>query len=683
MPEQVPEHRQTHVDGRATGRQASFTSGSGRPKNDAVANSGGTKMASQTSFPSLGRLTEVQEEEIVLVHSFLNSQPQIDALPPGQANYEDHVSKELHWIDRPRMDKLAAAGRLGRDERHPHSIPVSPRTGRAVPERPANNSYNALSRDTRSSASRIAAPPAGILKPGHKSKRSSSRDGAGTVSRMQALELEACGLETTASGDNVVADASTGCTGGEAIASSRRTGGAKMEDEVVVEDLSEPQSDRWSSDVGDSGIEVGKSPPHLTVSSGGGKPQIDRQARGPRLSPNGTTTDATSSVEKEDAASANTVVSRRDERDLESSSTISPRDCPLHKTPSSAVQASSFGHSSSSNQHIVHTVRRSGEARQEERQAWDGRNTDAEVGEGKKARVQGRTSQMDGCRGETERTQQRVDKTRGGDNTTSAACHARATAPSPDQHPPKVVSVFKEVPAQEKESHTRWDGQRSTEGSTKGSRQRDNVANRINKSGGERGSLNMVAANVDESAAVEAPTAVSAAKQIRRTGSEGAISFSPAELGTSLGLQPDKSYLPQAPLGRSKTAQMDPPGPGWGPADMNSDSTAATEGPRQPHQGRVRRTVEDSYGEGDGTWAREVPVEQGLYPGGESGGSLQQLAQTPNPQQRKLPSPRPHQERNQVMCTRINDLCSARMSVDRTFRRCSALHAWYSDTPDV
>lgn len=662
VPETIPEHRQKHVDGRTAGRQASFTSGRGRGKNDAVVaataahNAENNNVASQTSFPGLGRLTEVQEEELVLVHSFLNSQPQIDALPPGQANYEDHVSKELHWIDRPRMDKLAASGRLGRDERHPHTIPVSPRTGRAVPERPANNSYNALSRDTRSSVSRTIAPPVGILKRDKKSKRSSSMDGAGTISPLQqALESEACGLETTVSGDSVVAAANTECAGGEALPSSRRTGEAKMGDEVVVEDLSEPRSDRWSSDVGDGSIEADKYPRGASASSGGGGGggnfSSDRQERGPRLSPNGATTDASFSAEEEDVASTDTVGSRRDEHDPESSSTVNPRDCPLREAPSNAAQARSFGRGSSSNQDNAPALRSSVEARKEERQAWDGRYTNTEGVEGTKERGRSRTSRVDdNNRGEPERTQRRVDKARSGDKTTSASSRVPTTAPSSNRPTHnKAVPVFAEVSAQGKEPFTRWDGQGGPGGSTKGSRQRDGITNQI-KSGGERSSLNMVATDIDELVAVEGPTPASSAKSIRRTGSEGSIIFSPTELGKTLSQQPDKSSLPQAPLGRTRIAPTNPPGPGWGPADMSSDHTAAKEGPRQSQQGRGRRTKEDAYGEGDGTWTREVPTEQEVHPAGECRGSLQQLAQTPNPQLRKLPSPRPNQERNQVRC---------------------------------
>ncbi|CAM9492393.1 unnamed protein product, partial [Choristocarpus tenellus] len=106
------------------------------------------KMGDSTTSPLLlpwEDLDEVEAEELVLVHSFLNGQPLIDALPSGCTNFEVHPPTELHWIDQPRIDKLLAAGRIGLNERHTHRVPVSPNTGHPVPERPSNSSYSALS----------------------------------------------------------------------------------------------------------------------------------------------------------------------------------------------------------------------------------------------------------------------------------------------------------------------------------------------------------------------------------------------------------------------------------------------------------------------------------------------------------------------------------------------------------
>ena len=553
-----------------------------------------------STFPSLGRLTEAQEEEIVLVHSFLNSQPQIDALPPGRVDYEDHVSKELHWIDRPRIDKLTAAGRLGRNsDRRQHMIPVSPRTGRAVPERPGNNSYNALSRGNKASTTVPGTtPPVGILKTTTAPKGEPSVVGnrGDTVPHSSpALEPEACELGCSPSGDTTAAVSGAGGAGGAPLASSslpssrRGAGSAKADDEVVVEDLSEPQADRWGGGGGgDGGTEGCDQSEHETAS--GGELSSRSQGQGSALSPeNGT--DSSSSGEGSKRTAANS-------------------------TPGGAPTSEQQG-----------TLFKRGErdvrgpvapARKEERQAWDGNSNDS--GSSRSADTVG-ASEAGGGYG-TGRIGDSGDEIKSNPTTTVGPDKAGIS-------PPRAKA-------------------------TPTSHERDrNTATRSKPDVGGRATDSIAQVSMAVGKA-----ALPISKQLRRGGSEGSLRNAATEISartttTTALAQQDKTRLPHAPVGRAMKHERVPlnvsPGPGWGPDDIrHKDVGSGGErrlGPESAPPGKDR-----AYGKWQDEWERKASGPR-LYPGADGGGglqSLQQLAQTPNPQQRRLPSPRPQQELGQV-----------------------------------
>lgn len=553
-----------------------------------------------SAFPSLGRLTEVQEEEIVLVNSFLNSQPQIDALPPGRADYEDHVSKELHWIDRPRIDKLTAAGRLGRanDRRPQHMIPVSPRTGRAVPERPGNSSYNALSRGNK--AATKATVPIGILKQaGERTERNAGGDRAQTNPRpaSPAAGSTVRNLGTALSGDNAGAAVSgVGGKGGTHLAPSplpsSLTHPAKVEDEVVVEDLSEPQSDRWSGGEGDQDT------------ASGGETSSAGPAQGDGLSPeNGT--EASSSAEGKQATPAHSTRHRSAQSPATAVKTEHGRSSRQPPSPSGGVlttgeQAFAF-HGG-----VGHARDPAPPARQGERQAWDGSGSSSSSNAGAYFAVakagdsygRGRTENPKGAVGANRsETEKQREKAQAGPSRTIS------------NNPPSG-------------------GERNVT-----ARSRADV----------KGRADIAAAAVGgwpETAAV-----LASPKQLRRGGSEASLHNALAFLSTkATNPSESKTRLPQAPVGRAtdrgKSPSGDFPGPGWGPDDIRQDDAGAS-GKHPASIEIVTRPRGGEQGKGrEETWGRRASED--------GGGTLQQLAQTPNPQQRRLPSPRPQQGLGQV-----------------------------------
>lgn len=546
-----------------------------------------------STFPSLGRLTEAQEEEIVLVHSFLNSQPQIDALRPGKVDYEDHVSKELHWIDRPRIDKLTAAGRLGRNsDRRQHMIPVSPRTGRAVPERPGNNSYNALSRGNKAATTAPGTtPPVGILKTTTASKREprvvGDRGEKTPAHSSPALEPEACEVGFTPSGDTTAAVSGAGGAGGAPLASSslpssRRGGGLpKADDEVVVEDLSEPQSDRWGGTEGCAQSE------HETAS--GGELSSRSQAQGSALSPE----DGTDSSEGSERTAANSTPTG---------------------APKSEQQGSLFKHG----ERDVHGP--VAPARKDERQAWDGNSNNS------------RSSRGADPAGANEA---------GGDYGTG-----RIGASGDDAKPNTMITTKGTnkagvTPPRAKLIPTPYEGDRNT---------------------ATRSKLDVVGGRATDPIA-QVSTAVGKAalpisKQLRRGGSEGSLRNAAIEISARTTATPalaqDKTRLPHAPVGRAIkhdiSSHDSSPGPGWGPDDIRREDVGSG-GERRLGPESAPPGENGAYGKWQDEWERKSSGPR-LYPGADGGGglqSLQQLAQTPNPQQRRLPSARPQQDLGQVI----------------------------------
>lgn len=600
---------------RAHGRS---TAGGQRPESLAFSGASGGKAAISTviadaaagcfggaasTFPPLGRLTEAQEEEIVLVHSFLNSQPQIDALPPGRVDYEDHVSKELHWIDRPRIDKLTAAGRLGRNsDRRQHMIPVSPRTGRAVPERPGNNSYNALSRGNSNKGSTTVpgtTPPVGILKTSTAPKRGPNvvDDRGDKVPRSSpALEPEACELGFTSSGDTTAAVSGAGGAGGAPLASSslpssssrRGAGVPKVDDEVVVEDLSEPQSDRLGGggEGGEGGEGCGQSE-HETAS--GGELSSRSQAQGSALSPEDGTD--SSSAEGNERTAANS-------------------------TPGGAFKSGQRGSSFKVQRRESDVHGPVAPARKEERQAWDGHSNNSGGSRGADAAG--------------------ANETRGGYGTdrigdSGGEVTSNQTAKRLDKAgvtPPRAGLI-----------PTSHEGDRNT---------------------ATRSKLDVGGRAIDTAAQASAEAgkaALPSSKQLRRGGSEGSLKNSTTEISARATATPtleqDKTRLPHASVGRAvkhdKTSSDDSPGPGWGPDDIRRKDVGLG-GERRLGPESAAPGENGAYGKWQDEWERKASGPR-LYPGADGGGglqSLQQLAQTPNPQQRRLPSPRPQQELGQV-----------------------------------
>lgn len=615
VPGQVPDREQasqSRNQGFKAGGQSEFPapSAASREKNGiatAIADAAaGCFGGAASAFPSLGKLTEVQEEEIVLVNSFLNSQPQIDALPPGRADYDDHVPKELHWIDRPRVDKLTAAGRLGRtkDCRHQHMIPVSPRTGRATPERPGNSSYHALSRGNKAATPTTTAP-VGILKKAGTTELNLVVDRGQTHPRStQPESREVSGAEGA---------------GGAALApipsspssSTRTVGRAEADKEVVVEDL----SDRWSR--GDGGTAGSGLSEHETASSGELSSAGHPQGPGALLLEDGmgNSCAAEGDDETDTISTAGNEPGRSDHRSAKVSSSAAPQNGfsssgyaapPADGTPKHDHQGASLKRG------VQEGRGPAAAGRKEERQAWDG-STGGGGGSADSAGVKktggdhGR-GRADGSRGKTEpnlleTTARYIEKAK--------ASTIRATSnPLPtNRHTGTKIDV-------------------------------DETA--------------VAAASTETSAVALAHTK----NQLRRGGSEGSLHRTiPGSRTTGTTANPaaqqDNVRLLQAPVGRpaakhGKTPFDDSPGPGWGPDDIRRDGLGSGRQRRtEPGGDSLAAAGDEAYRQGPGRWENKGSRP---YPGATDvgGGTLQQLAQAPNPQQRRLPSPRPQQDLGQV-----------------------------------
>ncbi|CAB1099040.1 unnamed protein product [Ectocarpus sp. CCAP 1310/34] len=604
---------QPHNQGFEAGGQSEFPAPSvaSREKNgiatviaDAAAGCFG---GAASAFPSLGQLTEVQEEEIVLVNSFLNSQPQIDALPPGRADYEDHVPKELHWIDRPRLDKLTAAGRLGRtkDRRHQHMIPVSPRTGRATPERPGNSSYHALSRGNKTATPTITAP-VGILKKAGRTDFNLVVGGGQAHPRSTQPESREVGVPLQ-SGDTPVAVSSAEGTGGAALApilsspssSTRTVGRAEADKEVVVEDL----SDRWSR--GDGGTAGSGLSEHETASSGELSSAGHPQGPGALLLEDGTGNScaAEGDNETDTISTAGNEPGRSEHRSAKpSSSGYAAR--PADRTPKHDNQGASL-------ERGVREGRGPAAAgRKEERQAWEGSTGGGggidSAGAKKTGGDNGR-GRADGSRGKTEpnlleTTARYIEKAK------ASTTHATSNPLPTNRRTGAKIDVDEKA---------------------------------------------VTAATSETSAVALAHTK----NQLRRGGSEGSLQRTiPGSRTTGTTANPaaqqDNIRLPQAPVGRpaakhGKTPLDDSPGPGWGPDDIRRGGFGSGRQRRaEPGGDSPAAAGDEGYRQGPGRWEKNGTRP---YPGATDvgGGTLQQLAQAPNPQQRRLPLPRPQQDLGQ------------------------------------
>ncbi|CAM9251450.1 unnamed protein product [Ectocarpus sp. 4 AP-2014] len=570
-----------------------------------------------SAFPSLGQLTEVQEEEIVLVNSFLNSQPQIDALPPGRADYEDYVPKELHWIDRPRVDKLMAAGRLGRtkDRRRQHMIPVSPRTGRATPERPGNSSYHALSRGNKTATPTTTAP-VGILKKAGTTKLNLVVGGGQAHPRSTQPESRGVGVPLQ-SGDTPATVSGAEGAGGAALApipsspssSTRTVGRAEADKEVVVEDL----SDRWSR--GDGATAGSGLSEHETASSGEISSAGHPQGPGVLLVEDGmgNSCAAEGDDETDTISTAGNEPGRSDHRSAKVSSSAAPQNdfsssgyaaSPADRTPK-------HEHRGASLERGVREGRGPAAAgSKKERQAWDGSTSGGGGTDSAGAKKTGGDhgiGRADGSRGKTEpnlleTTARYIEKAKA--STTRATSNLVPT----NRHTGTKIDVDEKAVA---------------------------------------------AATIETSAVALAHTK----NQLRRGGSEGSLQRTiPGSRTTGTTANPaaqeDNIRLPQAPVGRPaakhrKTPFDDSPGPGWGPDDIRLDGFGSGRQRRaEPGGDSSAAAGDEGYRQGPGRWQAKGSRP---YPGATDvgGGTLQQLAQAPNPQQRRLPSPRPQQDLGQ------------------------------------
>ncbi|CAM9563004.1 unnamed protein product [Ectocarpus fasciculatus] len=573
-----------------------------------------------SAFPSLGQLTEVQEEEIVLVNSFLNSQPQIDALPPGRADYDDHVPKELHWIDRPRVDKLTAAGRLGRTkDRRQHMIPVSPRTGHATPERPGNSSYHALSRGNKA-ATPTTAVPVGILKKAGTTELNLMGGRGQTNPRSTQPEGREVGV--LPSGDTPAAVSGVEGAGGAALApipsspssSTRTVGRAEADKEVVVEDL----SDRWSR--GDGGTAGSGLSEHETASSGGlSSAGHAQQGPGGHLLEDGMENScaAEGDDETDTISTAGNEPGRPEQHRSAKVSSSTPQDdfsTSGYAAPP-ADRTTKHDHQGVSLERGVREGRGPAAAgRKEERQAWDGSSGGGggadSAGVKKTGGDHGR-GRVDGSRGKTEpnlleTTARYIEKAK------ASTTRATSNMPSTNRHAGTKIDVDKKA---------------------------------------------LAAATIEPPAAALAHTK----NQLRRGGSEGSLQSTISgnrSTGTTANpaAQQDNIRLPQAPVGRAaakhgKTPFDDSPGPGWGPDDIRRDGLGSGRQRMRAESGGDSPAAsaaagDEAYRQGPGRWENKGSR---LYPGATDvgGGTLQQLAQAPNPQQRRLPSPRPQQDLGQ------------------------------------
>lgn len=594
--------------------------------------------AESSAFPSLGELSEVQEEEIVLVHSFLNSQPQIDALPSGRADYEDHISKELHWIDRPRVDKLAAAGRLSRkNDRRQHIIPVSPRTGRAVPERPGNSSYSALSRDAPCMTSGPS-PKNGILKMRKIQRSGVDSDGQHSTLRAGKDAASSLALATRATeSDHQPATAERAGTGGGTpllaqvaplLAQRRSRGERHKDDEVVVEDMSEPHSDRWSA----ASVEEGDSE-KLDANdavSGGDSASGNRNSH------------VLSHVEGH--ASNEHVRTRFDvsSKDVERhGSEISTRQIEKHLTQHQTSDGLQDGNGWDLKgcQDVQKSVLPKVALRTEERQAWDGSMEDEEVHDAGRG-GQTRTSS-------TERANARENKVvASAAMTTPIRVLPRGSTEFPMSQSKK--GGLEEHTKTSMISPTRWDGQHS------GPPRPDSSSK---KTDGQKSSTSAVAKTSGATAAAKGSAPLAFQPKMRRGRSEGNLSISSARMDGQSPMSLPSSEERNASQASTVRAAADNR-----EEALTQTSVSPWEAYNTRHdesEGRRRVGADDLTAklatklnmggkiQGQVNKGGEASAP-GLRPSGEGGASLQQLAQSPNPQQRRLPSPQSQQQHGQV-----------------------------------
>lgn len=575
---------------------------------------------SVTGDLSLSGVSEVKEEEMVLVNSFLNSQPQISSLPVGQKDYEDHVPKKLHWIDRPRMTKLAAVGRSSSDKRKPLLVPVSPGPGRPVPERPANSSYNAISREGKLSTKK-SSMVVGILKKKGSHLKADSAGGdknraepQSSVSAKSESQIDCSvnggGAAAGPMGEGRREETAQGRMKEVRGLEGRNPARARVSDEVVVEDLSEKRLDPRScatiahggdasmSRRGDNDWRKEKPVRRLV--------QVDENERlslenSVPLTAGASGHNSSLSEHPPDAPTTQgTQAQHTSSARRLSTDKLVPSASDYAQTNSQVPVRTTFGRK----QEVSAALETRGKAgsRQGDRQAWDG-ETGPETEKGG-TRSHGRRSHSD-CYGELGSLDLSAS---GGDK--NDAPHYAPTAPSSTQPLGRAIGSGDPVGATTSTKSSA--GQRRP--GVKEAQQRDAVLN------GYENHDNGVCRGVNKSTVINSTTRK--ATQARRVGSEGNLKFPSAEIA---------SYMPQAPgmktslIPTTTNAASPPECKDWNPGDRRRETMSVN---RQG--GGTGESLED------------------VYLVGTSGASLQQLAQTPNPQQRRLPSPRPQSDFHQV-----------------------------------
>ena len=550
------------------------------------------------AFSFLGRLGEVQEEEIVLVHSFLNSQPQIDALPPGRTDYEDHVSKKLHWIDLPRLDKLSATCGLGHRDRWRYNIPVSPRTGRAVPERPGNSSYNALSRDTPAVSRR--GPLVGILKNCKK-----EWGGANYEKKKKpcthTLDSEAPCPVGGSNVDDAVIFISTERGGGDTkMSMDKGSLTAKLENEVVVEDLID-------------GIK-----PSKTGNENGSDEDLPADDHMQRSRLSSKRTDKSSAEEEAVAGGTDQPVRGPNGRASEDS-------VARNETPGRGrVSGCKNGNDSFLLDRSVENSR--GSSTTSTRQAWG-------CGKGFKKGV---IDCMD-------KEQVQTASPRSGEKhfttpqwralTRSSECYRGSTQAVGKLHLRKEIKSSGELGVNSKGDEKDWRGDCMI-GTTCGSN--------VGDDGVDPADVTIVG--------VANATKI---QRMLRGGSEGSLNVSPAtEISTLAKRFHGKHYLPQAESGMTSTRGnptfTDTREPCRSPAEVQLDELIKKDQRTENGENSERITTETFLKENAVRRRDSSEKQQPFYTRREGGRSLQQLAKTPNPQQRRLLSTRFHEDNDQV-----------------------------------
>lgn len=565
----------------------------------------------------------------MLVHSFLNSQLQVNVLPQGCAAYEDREPTELHWIDRPRMDKLAAAGRLGPDNKRTQFVPISLETGQPVPERPSNSSYNALSQESSLLAKNV--PLIGILKVG--GQKTCTRDSHGNLpnpSSSATPRSELRELRASSSGSGTTAVHCRSCRekdfeGTHAVGATSHEGRdrAKAEDEVVAEDLSDARPDVWENTT-----EI------LAIRKSRSENIIWEEDKPPHRKQDG---DEQSSLQygSRHTADVPTTCSRSFNKALnvlEADVRQIPRSM-LTSAEAAGVQGDmrcSFEGTYDVQKEAIQNEKKDAACTLLESQGKSSKGDDSSDANGRGSQAWGGDMAAENMFLESN-----VEDLR----SSNSGHHSRARQPSPGRNSDKATDVnlqCQNSPVPDHITQVTQEAPTKSEAVTCKANERSIAVNEISQeSKGSEGNQNKVKIGTENLVAPQGGSARSVASCTR---SEGSLAPNVSDFSNHL-LQAPVSWT--SPHGETNLLGLDPPGVGWREAESATDCTG-----RDAISG-VADIAVSSLGARLGVVSREMPQKGACIAMG-SGGTLQQLAQTPNPQQRRLPYHRMHQDHNQV-----------------------------------